>query len=466
LVGFSLAIGTLVRGRWRSWVLLVGSILAIYWLQPSIPIRHVDFWLPTITIIFTIVAWILTSPEEIKNYKNNLPTVAVVACVVLLVSLPRYFGDFCCLTPTRPPSLVQLFLLFGIAGVILFLLSRFTSGHAAWINGFSILILVVFILLKAEPLAKITSMGLRVLSGQSPALATGMDIRWLGFSYVAFRLLHTLRDRISGRLPSLSLKDYLIYIIFYPAYPAGPIDRVQRFIQNLHQPYQLTLDHAFIAGKRILIGIFLKFVLADGLAAVALNSINANQVNSTGWLWLMLYAYAFRLFFDFSGYTDIAIGMGNLLGIQLPENFERPYRKQNITLFWNSWHMTLAAWFRSYYFNPVTRALRAEPRIPVWLIIFFGQLSTFFLIGLWHGITWNYAIWGIWHGLGLFVHNRWTEFIRKRPSTGDAQSKYKPVLGAINIFLTFNFVSLGWVWFALSTPEQSWRVFQKLFGFG
>lgn len=179
----------------------------------------------------------------------------------------------------------------------------------------------------------------------------------------------------------------------------------------------------------------------------------------------MLYGYSFRIFFDFSGYTDIAIGMGSLLGIQLPENFDKPYRKPNITLFWNSWHMTLAGWFRSYYFNPVTRALRSQPRnIPLPLIIFFGQLSTFILIGLWHGITWNFTIWGIWHGLGLFIHNRWTEFIRSKQSPGDSQSKFKPLIRVASIFLTFNFVSLGWVWFALSTPEQSWHVLQMLFG--
>jgi alginate O-acetyltransferase complex protein AlgI len=465
LVGISLAIGILAKGRGHSWVLLIASILAIYWLQPSLPVRHLDFWLPTFALVLSGIGWVLTNPDENKNFRINLTAGLVIAGVILLIGLTRYLGDFCCLTPTRPPSIFQLILVIGIIFIVLFLLSRFASGRTAWINGFSILILVIFILMKAEPLTKFTSVGLRYLNGQSTELATGLDIRWLGFSYVAFRLLHTLRDRLSGRLPGLTLQDYVIYVIFYPAFPAGPIDRVQRFVLNLHQPFQLSLDETLLAGKRILFGIFLKFVLADGLAAIALNPNNANQANSTIWLWVMLYGYAFRIFFDFSGYTDIAIGMGSLLGIQLPENFDKPYRKPNITLFWNSWHMTLAAWFRSYYFNPVTRALRAQPRnIPLPLIILFGQLSTFILIGLWHGITWNFTIWGIWHGLGLFIHNRWSEFLRSKTSTGDGQAKFKPLIGAASIFLTFNFVSLGWVWFALSTPEQSWYVLQKLFG--
>jgi D-alanyl-lipoteichoic acid acyltransferase DltB (MBOAT superfamily) len=179
----------------------------------------------------------------------------------------------------------------------------------------------------------------------------------------------------------------------------------------------------------------------------------------------MLYAYALRIFFDFSGYTDIAIGMGQLLGIHLPENFDRPYLKQNLTLFWNSWHMTLAQWFRAYFFNPLTRKLRADPRnIPLPLIIFIGQLSTFILIGLWHGISWNYAIWGAWHGIGLFIHNRWSDLIRSKASSLDYRPGLKRLVSVCSTVVTFNFVCLGWVWFALSTPAQSWNTFLKLFG--
>jgi alginate O-acetyltransferase complex protein AlgI len=292
-----------------------------------------------------------------------------------------------------------------------------------------------------------------------------MDIHWLGFSFLAFRLLLTLRDRVSGKLPTLTLQEYLIYSIFFPAFSAGPIDRVQRFVQNLHQPFRLSMEQTLLGGKRILIGIFSKFVLADGLALIALNSYNAGQVNSTGWLWILLYAYAFRIFFDFSGYTDIAIGMGYFVGIQLPENFDRPYLKQNLTLFWNSWHMTLAGWFRAYYFNPLTRKLRTQAgNLPLPLIIFIGQMSTFILIGLWHGITWNFAIWGAWHGLGLFIHNRWTNAIRSKVSGLESRPGLKRFVGAGSTFLTFNYVSLGWVWFVLSSPQQSWNTLLRLFG--
>ncbi len=113
-------------------------------------------------------------------------------------------------------------------------------------------------------------------------------------------------------------------------------------------------------GLRIATGCFKKFVLADALSLFALNEVNAPLLKSSGWAWLLLYAYSFRLLLDFSGYTDIAIGLGSVMGFSLPENFHRPYLKADLTSFWNSWHITLAQWFRAYVFNPLTRALRGR----------------------------------------------------------------------------------------------------------
>jgi D-alanyl-lipoteichoic acid acyltransferase DltB (MBOAT superfamily) len=173
-----------------------------------------------------------------------------------------------------------------------------------------------------------------------------------------------------------------------------------------------------------------------------------------------------RIYLDFAGYTDITLGMGRWLGVKLPENFTAPYLKTNLTAFWNSWHITLAQWFRSYFFNPLTRALRTgRISLPVWLIILAGQVGTMSLIGLWHGVTWNFAAWGLWHALGLFIHNRWSDWARPRMgSLGE-----RPMLRRLAIlggwFLTFNYVALGWVWFALPDIGLSLVMFWKLFSF-
>jgi D-alanyl-lipoteichoic acid acyltransferase DltB (MBOAT superfamily) len=179
-------------------------------------------------------------------------------------------------------------------------------------------------------------------------------------------------------------------------------------------------------------------------------------------MWIHLYAYAFQIYFDFSGYTDIAIGMARLAGVKLPENFAAPYLKPNLTQFWNSWHITLTQWIRSYFFNPFNRWIRGFKNLPMWTMLLVGQLATMLLIGLWHGITWNFILWGAWHGLGLFLQNRWSDFAKTRLSASDPRLQTALRLGGV--FLTFHFVALGWVFFALSEPGLSWQVLQKLFG--
>jgi D-alanyl-lipoteichoic acid acyltransferase DltB (MBOAT superfamily) len=183
-------------------------------------------------------------------------------------------------------------------------------------------------------------------------------------------------------------------------------------------------------------------------------------------MWVILYAYAFQIYFDFSGYTDIAIGMGRLMGVKLPENFITPYLKPNLTQFWNNWHITLTQWFRAYFFNPVTRFLRSRKhRLPIPVIIFITQLGTMLLIGLWHGVTWSFILWGLWHGVGLFLQNRWSEFIRPRLVGLENRKWLNSSLTVLSTILTFQYVALGWVWFALPNLTSSVHVFLKLFGF-
>jgi D-alanyl-lipoteichoic acid acyltransferase DltB (MBOAT superfamily) len=206
-------------------------------------------------------------------------------------------------------------------------------------------------------------------------------------------------------------------------------------------------------------------VIADSLSWIALNDVFAQQVNSPGWMWLLLYFYSLRIYFDFSGYTDIAIGLGRILGVRLPENFASPYLKPNLSQFWNSWHMTLTQWFRNYFFNPFTRAMRSSKQpIPVVLMILIGQVSTMVLIGLWHGATLGFVLWGLWHGTGLFIQNRWSDYLKDHmPGWGKTPLGQK-VLTYSGIFLTFNFVSLGWLFFTIPTPQNLWNVIAVLFG--
>ncbi len=453
------------HGRWRARLIFAASVLAVYWLQPAMPVRYLDFWLPTLTIFLAVLGWVITSIPQTRFDKANIFTFTFTLLLIVLVGLTRYLEMDGFITAGRPPQTIQIILVliaFIVVTMVLVYRSRTDKGITITAIG---IILGIFILLKYPPMTVAASSVVRQLMQQDASLASASDFRWLGFSYLAFRLLHTFRDRQLGRLPSVNLQEYVIYMVFFPALTAGPIDRLERFVRDLRHTEPLSADEMVEAGKRLTIGLFKKFVLADMLAMIALNPLNAGQVKTTGWMWILLYAYAFQIYLDFSGYTDIALGVGKLAGINLPDNFNKPYLKSNLAHFWNNWHMTLTQWFRTYYFNPLVRLLRrSERRFSPGVVILFSQLSTMLLIGLWHGISWNFVLWGAWHGLGLFVHNRWTEWSKPRLLFLEQSSFLKKVYTALGIAVTFHFVALGWVWFALPQVSLAITVYSVLFG--
>ncbi|TET30359.1 MAG: hypothetical protein E3J69_11705 [Anaerolineales bacterium] len=465
---FSLLVSALVltaSQRWRRWSLFIISLVSVYWLQPAVSLRQFSFWFPTASIGLTVIAWLVTRHREKGLSREDLAALLFTALLPLLISLSRFLPEGWQLTASRPPSIY----LVVIVGSILVILGFAGEWLEKWSRLMSVLLAVivigVFIVLKIETLSVWASSLLRGVTGQSRNLAASTDLYWLGFSYIALRLLHVLRDYQSGRLPAVSFLDFLTFVLFFPAITAGPIDRVEKFASKMQNAVAPTASEYFSGAKRIVLGIFQKFVLADGLAIIALNSTNAVLTRSVPWLWVLVFAFSLRLYFDFSGYTDVAVGIGLISGIQLPENFDRPYLKTNIGIFWNSWHMTLANWFRAYVFNPLTRALRkGRLKIKPALIILIGQLVTMTLIGLWHGVTWNFALWGIWHAVGLFIHNRWAVFLNARRDRIPSAFYTSKAMRALSLILTFNFVALGWVWFALPSVQMSWEILMRMFG--
>ena len=454
-----LLVGALTRGAWRTYSLLVLSVLAVYWFQPVVPLRSFDFWLPSLSLVFVILTWFITAQTDVWKSRQNLIGLSIITGLVTLIALSRYILPTPILTATTPPQFIQYFLFATVSGAIIFLFSRLPQK---WTLPIAIVVLItILLILKSPTLSTQTSIIFRTLANRPTENASALDLRWLGFSYIAFRLIHILRDKQMGRLPELTLPEFATYIVFFPSLSAGPIDRAERFASDLKKDFALTQDETLLAGQRIVIGLFKKFVIADALALIALNDTLAVQVRTTGWIWIHLYAYAFQIYFDFSGYTDIAIGIARLVGIKLPENFTAPYTKPNLTQFWNSWHITLTQWIRSYFFNPFNRWIRGYKTIPAWTMILIGQLATMLIIGLWHGVTVNFILWGAWHGLGLFLQNRWSDFAKTRFNTNNPRLQTAMQVGGV--LLTFHFVALGWVFFALSQPALSAQVFMKLF---
>lgn len=463
LAAIAVVIGFLPRGR--TLVLAGASMFVLFWLaQPDDVLPSLPFWLEIFTAFIIVAVWWITAPAESRSLRKQWPVLAVLAGVILLATLINRLPvePVLAISTANPVIMLGAFIAFGVALFILNLTSRL---NRIWAGLGFLILLVIFLIIKSPALTSRLVDLLSSLRGRDITPDASLTLVWLGYSYLAFRLLHVLRDWQTGLLPAVNLDEFICYALFFPSFISGPIDRVERFAKDLRTPSRLTNEDWLFAGQRLAVGLFKKFVLADWLAWLSLSDALVGQARSGAWLWVFIYAYAFRIYFDFSGYTDIAIGLGRLIGIRLPENFAAPYLKPNLTQFWNSWHMTLTQWFRSYFFNPLTRYLRTRQRpIPAWFILLLTQFATMCLIGLWHGITWNYLLWGGWHALGLFLQNRWSEWMRVRFPDGGAASRTRPALAFVGTVLTFHYVALGWIFFAISTPQLSIAVLMKLFG--
>lgn len=463
LASFAVPFMWLIPPSWRTWGLMFGSILAIGWLQQGDSFQGLEVALPTATILLTVLVWWLVQPADalLKQQKETQKAILIMsaALLVLFIAEALQHGQFSIGT-------LLVFAAFLItSGMSLTQLLPTRSENITVYKQVAALLVAgiigILIILKVPAIA--TALGQTF--SRSPSVAS--PLVWLGFSYVAFRLMAILLDFRAGRLPKegIPLQDMASYVLFFPAYTAGPIDRTQRFLPELNKHLPLDAPRMVDGIGRISIGIFKKFVVADSLARVALNSSLAEQTQTTWGLWLIVYLYAFQIFFDFSGYSDVAIGMGRLYGFQLPENFDRPYTQSNLQQFWQRWHMTLSTWFRLYFFTPFSRLLIQSRLKPFqYTIILIAQVSTMVLIGLWHGVTLNFILWGVWHGMGLFLlrvigdySKGWYRWTQKRNWT-------KRLVYIGSIVTTFHYVALGWVFFALPTPHASFDVLQRLFG--
>ncbi|MBN1494905.1 MBOAT family protein [Candidatus Peregrinibacteria bacterium] len=265
----------------------------------------------------------------------------------------------------------------------------------------------------------------------------------LGISFFTFEFIHYLTDIYFGKIKPHSFKDFLLFSFFYPTLVSGPIKRFQLFIASFQK---LTIQSFFHGFLIILMGYFYKFVIADSIMPItqALASPEtATQYTSV----ISLYAYNFRLFFDFAGYSLIAIGCAFLLGYTVPVNFNKPFIASNPSEFWKRWHMSLSSWIRDYIYIFLGGSRRGQIRTIFNLIIIMA------VFGLWHGAGLNFLVWGIYHGMGLALYHMTFKKLR-------TQNMFLKLAG---IFVTFNFVTLGWAFFATNSLQSSFIILEKIF---
>lgn len=286
----------------------------------------------------------------------------------------------------------------------------------------------------------------------------GVDAAWdfwhvvlpVGISFYTFQSLSYTIDIYRKQLkPRQSLLDYSLFITFFPQLVAGPIVRAVEFFKELDHPRPASAEQGQLGMTLIMLGLVKKVVIADNLAPYVDQVFSAAGQYSAIECLMAVYAFAVQIYCDFSGYSDIAIGVAALLGFRFPQNFNAPYAALTIQDFWRRWHMTLSRWLRDYLYISLGGNRRGERRTLINLML------TMMLGGLWHGAAWNFVVWGGLHGAYLAIeryalaHFRWYQ---QAPWWGQI----------LQWLLTFHLVCLAWVFFRAEDFPQAWSLLGQI----
>ncbi|TSD00239.1 MAG: membrane bound O-acyl transferase MBOAT family protein [Candidatus Peregrinibacteria bacterium Greene1014_49] len=276
-----------------------------------------------------------------------------------------------------------------------------------------------------------------------PTFSIGLP---LAISFFTFEGISYLVDVYRGAAPARTFTEFACFISFFPHLIAGPIIRFPAIapqFSDLHHPWIERAEGLY----RFILGLSKKVLLADTLALIA-DPIFALSPTSAAEAWLGLTAYTFQIYFDFSSYTDMAIGLGLIFGFRLPENFDTPYFSKSITEFWRRWHMTLSAWIRDYLYFPLGGSRRSLPRVAANLIIVMT------LAGLWHGAAWTFVLWGLYYGVLLALEKIvLLDLLKKLPTI--LQHSWTVLL-----------VMMGWILFRTPNLSEAAQYSRALFSSG
>jgi D-alanyl-lipoteichoic acid acyltransferase DltB (MBOAT superfamily) len=248
---------------------------------------------------------------------------------------------------------------------------------------------------------------------------------------------------------------YSLYVMFYPQLVAGPIERPQNILHQFYEKHDFNYDDAAIGLKKMAWGLFKKIVVADRLS-IYVNAVYNNHKHHSGpTLIVATIFFAFQIYCDFSGYSDIAIGAARVMGFKLMTNFNRPYFSQSISEFWKRWHISLSTWFKDYLYIPLGGNRVNNLRK------YFNLFITFLISGLWHGASWTYVIWGGLNGVYLIIPQMFYKHLKKIGNVFRNMG-LRVTLQVFNITLTFILICIGWVFFRAESFEAAAGILSKM----
>jgi alginate O-acetyltransferase complex protein AlgI len=279
----------------------------------------------------------------------------------------------------------------------------------------------------------------------------------VGISFYTFQTLsYTIDVYRKKREPEKHLGIFALYVAFFPQLVAGPIERSTRLLPQLIQKYNFNYDRVTDGLKLMLWGFFKKVVIADRVAVIV-NQVYNNPSDAAGLpLLIGTYLFAFQIYCDFSGYSDIAIGTAQVFGINLMQNFRRPYFAKSIREFWQRWHISLSTWFRDYLYMSLGGNRTTHWR---W---YYNVIIVFLISGLWHGANWTFVIWGGLHG-SYYLFSYWTRNIRPKLTRLFKLDKVPFLQKTLRVFFIFNIVVFGWIFFRANNLSDAIFIITHLF---
>jgi D-alanyl-lipoteichoic acid acyltransferase DltB (MBOAT superfamily) len=272
----------------------------------------------------------------------------------------------------------------------------------------------------------------------------------VGISFFTFQAISYLVDLSRGEIRPMKALDFATYLSFFPHLVAGPIVRASEFAPQLEQPADPNRIPATWAFSLIAVGLFKKVVISSYLAEEIVDPVFAVPGDhSSQELIVAVYAYAVQIFMDFSGYTDMAIGLALLLGFRFPQNFNSPYRALSLQDFWRRWHMTLSRWLRDYLYIPLGGSRGSQ-----WFTAR-NLMITFVLGGLWHGAAWTFVVWGAIHG-GWLIVERFATGNNPQPAPGSGRV-------ILRWLITFHIVCFAWIFFRAESIDLAFEMIGRIF---
>lgn len=276
----------------------------------------------------------------------------------------------------------------------------------------------------------------------------------LGISFFVFEFIHYLVDVYRGGPVVTSIMDFALFPSFFPTQIAGPIKRYQDFVPQLKSPRSLNLQEFNEAIELVVFGLFKKVALADNLAVVVNRCYAHTELLNGADLWLAAWAFVFQVYFDFSGYTDIARGSALLMGFKVPLNFKLPLLSPSMTEFWHRWHISLSTWLRDYVYIPLGGSKGGK------LLTFRNLFITMVIGGIWHGAGMHFVIWGALMGSVLIVNRLWRMLCEQVSFLNELTAT--KAFHYFAIFFNFQIWTLTLIYFRSETIEIAWRVLQKV----